>query len=175
MQQWVLSCCQKEANTKTCLLIVDVQVGFINESTKHIPSLVEVAQNKYDYIVATRFFNPENSFFRKLIKWNRFSLGSNDFALAFDVRKDALIIDKPIYTCVSESLIQWLKERGISVVHVCGIDTDICVTKCAVDLFEHGVEPIVLSSLCASHMGEEAHNNALRTLVRFIGNSQVRQ
>lgn len=161
-------------NSKACLLIVDVQTGFINESTKHIPPLVEIAQLKYDYVVATRFFNPENSFFRTLIKWTRFTPGSEDIALAFHAREDALIIDKPIYSCVSNNFINWLRDRDISVVHICGIDTDICVTKCAVDLFEQGVEPVVLSGLCASHAGENAHNNALGTLKRFIGKSQIR-
>lgn len=161
-------------DSKSCLLIVDVQIGFINESTRHVPSLVEAVQVEYDYVVATRFFNPENSFFRKLIKWERFSPGSDDIPLAFSARKDALIIDKPRYTCVSDNFISWLSERDISVVHVCGIDTDICVTKCAVDLFEHDIEPIVLSGLCASHAGEDAHQNALNTLKRYIGKSQVR-
>lgn len=162
------------SDAKSCLLIVDVQNGFINESTKHVPSLVEAAQMEYDYIVATRFFNPENSFFRTLIKWERFSPGSDDIPLAFSVRKDALIIDKPRYTCVSDKFIGWLCERNITVVHVCGIDTDICVTKCAVDLFENGIEPVVLSALCASHAGKDAHQNALSTLKRYIGKSQVR-
>lgn len=128
----------------------------------------------YCYVIATRFFNPENSFYRKLIGWDRFSLGSEDIPLAFSARKDALIIDKPTYTCVSDSFISWLNERDISAVHVCGIDTDICVTKCAVDLFERGIEPVVLSGLCASHAGEDAHPNALNTLRRYIGRSQVR-
>ena len=159
---------------KNCLLIVDVQNGFINASTKHIPPLVESAQHKYDYVVATRFFNPENSFFRTLIKWNRLAFGSSDFHLAFNPRKDALIIDKPAYTCVSESFINWLNERDVSVVYVCGMDTDICVTKCAVDLFERGIEPVVLSELCASYAGKSAHKNALKTLRRYIGESQVK-
>ncbi len=162
------------SDLKSCLLIVDVQNGFINESTKHIPPLIESAQRKYDYVVATRFFNPDNSFFRTLIKWNRFAPGSDDVLLAFDPRKDALIIDKPTYTCVSESFVGWINDRGISVVYVCGIDTDICVTKCAVDLFEHGIEPVVLSELCASCAGENAHKNALSTLKRYIGESQIK-
>ena len=161
-------------NPKTCLLIIDVQTGFINESTKHIPPLVEAAQQKYDYVVATRFFNPENSFFRTLIKWTCFIPGSDDIPLAFHASKDALIIDKPIYSCVSDNFIDWLRDRDITVVHICGIDTDICVTKCAVDLFEQGVEPVILSALCASYAGEDAHNNALSTLERYIGKSQVR-
>ena len=34
---------------KTCLVIVDMQVGFMNEHTKHLPELIEkyVRQNKF--------------------------------------------------------------------------------------------------------------------------------
>ncbi len=158
---------------KACLLIVDVQIGFINKSTKHIPALVEIAQQEYKYVAATRFFNPENSFFRKLIQWKRFAPGSADTALAFYAKTDALIIDKSIYSCVSKDFLKWIADREITKIHICGIDTDICVTKCAVDLFENDIEPVVLASLCASHAGEIAHNNALSTLKRFIGKSQV--
>jgi len=161
-------------NSKNCLIIVDVQNGFINDFTKHIPPLVERSQYEYDFVIATRFFNPEQSFFRTLIKWNQFSPGSEEINLAFKTREDALIIDKPIYTCVSLELINWLKNRNISIVYICGIDTDICVTKCAVDLFENSIEPVVLSNMCASHAGEGAHRNSLSTLKRYIGKSQVR-
>jgi len=159
---------------QSCLLIVDVQVGFINKHTEHIPKLVEVEQYKYDHVAVTRFFNPENSPFRSLIKWDRFGVGSNDVALAFPPKDKVLIIDKPIYSCVTASFIEWLRNRSISIVYVCGVDTDICVTKCAVDLFENGFEPVVLSGMCASHAGLEAHNSALITLRRYIGTSQVR-
>jgi nicotinamidase-related amidase len=160
--------------TTSCLLIVDVQAGFINEPTKHIPALVAQAQAKYDVVVVTRFYNPEGSLFRKLIKWENFSPGSSEIELAFAPRKDAIIIEKSIYTCVNDQFIQWLKSRNISEVHICGIDTDICVAKCAVDLFEHEIEPVVLGNLCASHAGGAAHLGALATIARFIGSGQVR-
>ena len=156
-----------------CLLIVDVQVGFINDATKHIPMLVEELQKKYRYVYVTRFYNKENSFYRKLIKWNRFDKGSDDFKLAFKPATDAVIIDKSIYSCVSPSFLQDLNGNKIDDVDVCGIDTDICVTKCAVDLFEAGIVPRVLSSYCGSHAGQEAHIQALGTLKRFIGRDQV--
>lgn len=155
----------------SCLLIVDVQKGFINDFTKHIPPLVENIQYKYKHLIVTRFYNPENSFYRKLLKWNRFDIYSDDFSLAFNVRKDALIIDKSVYSCVSLELLKWLKNRNINEVHIAGIDTDICVTKCAVDLFENDIKPVVISNLCASYAGIEAHKMGLLTLTleRFIG------
>uniref|UniRef100_UPI003340C66F isochorismatase family cysteine hydrolase n=1 Tax=Castellaniella defragrans TaxID=75697 RepID=UPI003340C66F len=154
-------------------MIVDVQNGFISRSTEHIPALVESAQKDYDVVYATRFYNPTGSFFRTLIKWNRLGRDSSEFALAFRLEVGGTIIDKPIYTCVDKLFVAGLRGQNISVVDVCGIDTDICVTKCAVDLFESGIEPRVLARLCASNAGQEAHEHALRTLERYIGKGQV--
>lgn len=156
-----------------CLLIIDVQVGFINKFTAHIPKLVEELQNNYKYVYATRFYNKKDSLYRKLIKWNRFDKGSKDFQLAFTPSENAVIIDKSIYSCVNPAFLQEINGKDINEIDICGIDTDICVTKNAVDLFENGIVPFVLAKYCASHAGEVAHTNALRTLNRFIGRAQV--
>jgi len=58
-------------------------------------------------------------------------------------------------------------------VHIGGLETDICVMKNAVDLFEAGIVPVVLSKYCASCSGEPAHLNALQTMRRYIGAGQV--
>ncbi len=38
------------------LLIIDVQKGFINEWTRHIPARVESLQSEFDRLWVTRFF-----------------------------------------------------------------------------------------------------------------------
>lgn len=157
----------------TCLFIVDVQRGFIRDATAHIPALVEAAQRNYTHVVATRFYNPPESLYRRIIGWDKFSKGEPDVDLAFAVREDALVIDKPRYSCINDSMLSTLRAWEVKSVDVCGIDTDICVTKTAVDLFEGGIVPRVLSSLCASHAGPEFHDMALRILRRYIGASQV--
>jgi nicotinamidase-related amidase len=66
-----------------------------------------------------------------------------------------------------------LERRKISEVFLCGIETDCCVLKTAVDLFEHHYRPVVLSSACASRAGKENHEAGLKILRRMIGNEQV--
>ncbi len=158
---------------KKCLLIVDVQKGFINNSTKKIPQKIEKIQNEYETVFITKFFNKENSFFRNLLEWNKFSINSEDFELAFTPSPKAIIISKSIYTCVNKNFLKKIDSLNIKAIDIVGIDTDICVTKCAVDLFEAGIVPRVLSNFCASHAGEEAHKFALKTLARYIGSKQI--
>ena len=157
----------------SCLLIVDVQNGFINEYTQHIPQLVERAQNDFKYVIVTKFYNPINSPYRNLIKWNKFTENSRDTELAFNARKDSLVLNKPIYTCVNDDFKYFVNKNNIKTIYVCGIDTDICVTKCCVDIFEYGLIPIVISNLCASHAGVEINDWALKILARYIGKDQI--
>lgn len=158
---------------KKCLLIIDTQIGFINKNTKHIPSLVEKIQYEFKYVYITKFFNPKGSFYRKLIRWNKLSKNSKEFELAFKARNDAVIIEKSIYSCITVDFLNDLKNKGITKVYLCGIDTDICVTKCAVDLFENRIQPFILEKYCASTAGKIAHQSALTTLKRFIGKNQI--
>lgn len=160
--------------TRAALLIVDVQRGFINDATVHIPARVEALQANYPLVIATRFINLPESNYRRLIHWERFGPGSTDTEFAFLPRADALILDKPRYTCVDAEFLDMLDAHAIDEIHVCGINTDICVTKCAVDLFEVDRTPVVLGDYCASHAGTEFHAAALRILARFIGRDQIR-
>lgn len=159
--------------TSAALLIVDVQKGFLNDWTGHIPAQVEALQNRYEKVFVTRFSNPEGSNYRKLIGWRPFAPGTRDTELAFTPRDDAVIIDKVVYSCVTGGFLARLKGIGIDTVHLSGIATDNCVLKCAVDLFEAGLRPIVLADFCASHGGPECHDCGLRLLRRFIGEQQV--
>ena len=159
--------------SKTALLVVDVQKGFINEHTAHIPALVQELIPSYQTIFATRFYNPEDSNYRRLLKWHRFSRESPDTELAFKPTENVRIIDKPIYTCVTDTFLATLDELEITAVHIVGIETDICVSKCAVDLFEKGRTPFVLAKYCASYDGPELHKAGLQIIAKYIGADQI--
>ena len=160
-------------NPRSALLIVDVQVGFVNDATRHIVPKVEELQRKYAHVYATRFINAEGSPYRKLLDWHRFYESSGDVPLAFDPADGVTVIDKHVYTCITPAFLQDLRSKGIEEVAICGIDTDACVSACAVDLFENGFRPILLSEACASHAGAEYHEAALRILARLIGKNQI--
>lgn len=157
----------------SCLIIIDVQKGFINQWTGHVPARVRARQDDYDHIIVTRFINPPGSPHRRFLGWPRFAPGSADTELAFAPRDGARIMDKSTYTCAPGDFIAELKQNGVERVHLCGIATDSCVLKTAVDLFEAGLEPLVLAADCASHGGPECHEAGLLLLARFIGAERV--
>lgn len=160
-------------DSNNALLIIDVQMGFVNDATRHVVAKVQALQKQYPHVYATRFINAEGSPYRKLLDWHRFYESSADVPLAFQPVDGAVIIDKNIYTCVTPGFLQDLRSKGIEEVAICGIDTDACVSACAVDLFENGIRPILLSEACASHAGAEYHEAALRILARLIGENQI--
>ena len=160
-------------NPRSALLIVDVQVGFVNDATRHILPRVEALQKQYAHVYATRFINAEGSPYRRLLDWHRFYRDSEDVPLAFEPVDGVVVIDKHVYTCVTPALLDDLRGKGIEEVAICGIDTDACVSACAVDLFENGIRPVLLSDACASHAGTEYHEAALRILARLIGKNQI--
>jgi nicotinamidase-related amidase len=155
------------------LLIIDVQIGFINKSTAHVPQRVSPLQDSFDHVFVTRLYNPQKSLYRKLVGWDGFSLGSTDTRLAFTPREDATILDKSTYSCVQESLVERLRRDGISRVHLCGIATEGSVMLSAVDLFQAGIEPLVLAHACGSTAGHADHEAGLQILKRLIGAKQV--
>jgi nicotinamidase-related amidase len=158
-----------------CLMIIDVQRGFINRWTAAVPDAVEALQERYEHVIALRFLNPEGSFHRRLIGWGRFAPGSAETELAFTPRADALVLEKTTYSALVPAVRSELRRIGADEVHLCGIATDGCVLKTAVDLFEAGIVPVVLADACASHGGPECHRAGLMLLKRFIGERQVRE
>ncbi len=159
--------------TTHCLMIIDVQRGFINRWTSKIPDVVSALQHAHPHVIVARFANPEGSMHRRLFGWHRMAPGTKETELAFLPRPDALVVDKHTYTALTPAVRSELRRIGATEVALCGIATDGCVLKTAVDLFEAGIRPIVLADACGSHGGPECHEAGLLLLRRFIGEAQV--
>lgn len=161
----------------SCLLVVDVQSGFISSATASIPSAVRAfcESTPFKHRIFTRFNNPGvGGPFVKILKWRRLSHDS-ETALAPEVADlPTLVIDKYAYSpFVDTKLEDILRNLGVYEVAVCGIDTDICVLTTAVDLFDRGFRPVVVSDLSMSHAGRVFHDAAIKILPRFIGADNV--
>ena len=155
------------------LLVIDVQRGFVNEHTRHVVPVVERLQDAFERVIATRFVNAPGSPYRAFLDWGRFGEGSADGALAFRPAPHAVTVEKTVYSCVTDAFLDGLRESGTTEVSLCGIDTDACVLVTAIDLFQHGIRPVVLSGACASHAGPECHEAGLRLLERLVGKGQI--
>lgn len=160
------------------MLVVDVQRGFINEFTHHIPSRVArlIDTHEFEPVLFTRFVNTPDSPYQRLLDWHACQ-GPPETELVPElsgVARPANVFEKRGLTGVPDALAERLRRDRVTEINVVGIDTDMCVLKVAMDLFDAGIEPIVLIDCCGSTAGLQAHLAGLAILSRNIGPHQLR-
>lgn len=162
----------------TAMAVIDIQNGFITDGSRHIvPKVIQLLQ--YAGVVKvpcffTRFINHPESGHVKWIRWSRL-MSPPEIGLYPDILPYAqLVFDKPGYTSFTPDVRIWIQKNAITRLYCCGIATESCVLKTAVDAFEIDIEPVVVYDACASHAGQAAHKAGLFVLSRFIGKGQLR-
>jgi nicotinamidase-related amidase len=162
---------------KPVLLVIDMQNGFLGERSRHVIGhvvhLISECQQRSIPVVLTRFQNREGSPYETLIRWRRLR-GETETALTKELQNiPGTVIDKDFYSAFTPEFEQLLDENGWKTLIHCGVATESCVMKTAVDAFERNLTPVVISDACASHAGVEIHNAGLMILERFIGRDQI--
>lgn len=155
--------------TPSVLIVIDLQQGFVTDHSRHIVKPVEQIQDKFNHVVLTRFYNPQGSPFREFIDYQKLSPGDAEGELAIEPGKNAEIMERALYTCVNAELLEYLEETGAKEAYICGIATEACVLKTALDLFEQNIRCWVITDLCASDEGNAYHELALTLLAKLIG------
>ncbi len=155
------------------LLVIDLQKNFINENTENVPNNISnlINTNRFDYVVFTKFVNDINSQFYKILGYKG-CLNTEDRRIVIDTNNNK-IIEKKIYTALNQELVQFIKENNIGIIYLCGIDTDACVLKTAIDLFENNYNVKVIEDCSMSHSGIEFHEYAIKILEKLIGKQNV--
>lgn len=155
------------------LIVIDVQKAFINENTNQIIEKINdlINSNSFENIIFTRFINYNDSIWVK--KLNYKECISDDSKRVMVDTKDNLLFDKNTYSSLTNELKQYIKDNNINNIYLCGIDTECCVLKTALDLFEENYNVYVLKDYCACTYGELRHNNAIEIIKRNIGNKYV--
>lgn len=160
------------------LLVVDVQRGFINEFTSHIPERIArlIERQGFSRVAFTKFVNSEDGPYPRFVGWRGCMPGSETEIMPELVPHASpnLTFTKPGFAGISEELGAYLQEHNIQRVFLAGIDTDMCVLKVALDIFDLNIEPIVLVDCCASTSGLQSHLAGLAVLARNIGAQQLR-
>lgn len=161
------------------LLIVDVQVGFINNFTHHIPQrLVQLLQTQqFDAVLFTRFINNDEGPYSRFLQWHGCDRDP-EIQLVGELQPFAqanLVFSKTGICGLPQELATYLHQQAVEQISIAGIDTDMCVLKMAMDLFDVGIEPIVLTDCCASTAGLQAHLAGLAVLSRNIGAQRLKE
>ena len=150
------------------ILIVDVQRGFLNEFTHHVPQRLRrlLEQGAHDPVLFTRFVNVKGGPYPTFLGWEAM-VTAPDTDLAPGLEPFAArgrVFEKRGVCGLPQALDAYLKGERPKRVYVAGIDTDMCVLKIAMDLFDRSIEPVVLTDCCASTAGLQAHLAGLAVL-----------
>lgn len=163
-----------------CLFVIDMQNGFVsNKSAPIVPAVADLLERwraaGRPYVLS-RFINYPDSSYERLIGWSRMQ-DSPEIDLVPELASAgsgaAAVIDKGIYSAFTEECTQLVERNGWDNIVVAGIATESCVLKTAVDAFELGLTPWVVTDACYSHAGAEPHNAGLLVAQRFIGRNQL--
>lgn len=157
------------------IIVVDVQNGFITPESAHVPGRIKslLDQVSFEHRIFTRFLNCPGSPYEKLLSWTRLRESPEIDIVPTLADYPTVIVDKNIYSSVGPELNRIAAEHELTEFYVCGIDTEICVLKTCVDLFESGHRPLLLADCCMSHYGPTLHEAGLAILPRFIGGRQM--
>ena len=159
------------------LLVVDVQRCFLNRYTAHVPGRVRrlIEGGGHDPVLFTRFVNAPDGPYHRCLDWHECGEPpETDLAPELEAAAGSdRVFTKPGYTGLPDELAARLRELAPEEVTLVGIDTDMCVLKVAMDVFDLGIEPIVLVDCCASTGGLQAHLAGLAVLSRNIGARQL--
>jgi nicotinamidase-related amidase len=164
-------------DSNALLLIVDVQNGFVTPDTEHILGTVNKLIEKFRTVgrpvMFTRFVNPENGPWERIKDWHDMK-GGKSTELHPDLdHKGEVVLDKGSFSGWGDELSQQCVSGKIDTVVLCGIDTDQCVLATAMDIFDAGLRPVIVTDACASSAGPEFHELGLKLLKRLIGEKQL--
>ncbi len=168
------------SDKSSVLIVIDVQNGFLTEHSQPVvPVIVELVQRWQAAggdTVFTRYLNFPGSQYERLLGWTELCESpATDIVdeLAPYAGKATAIVDKTIYTLFNEEGAALVKERAWTDLYICGIDTNSCVLKTAVDAFEQDLTPWIVTDASASHSGTHTHDAGLLVASKFIGGAHL--
>ncbi|GAA4980593.1 isochorismatase family cysteine hydrolase [Pseudonocardia tropica] len=162
------------------LVVVDVQNGFVTEHSRHVVPIIEKLAREWIEagrdVVFTRYLNYDDSPFERIMGWSKLK-DSPEIDIVDELeelsRKATAVVDKKVYTLFDDEGAALVAEHGWTDMFVCGIDTEVCVLKTAVDAFEHDIRACLLTDASASHSGLAPHQAGVLVAQKMIGRQQT--
>ena len=156
---------------RNCLVIIDVQRGFLTDDTDFIPEKIRqlTESMNFDHIVATKYINTQDSPHYLFTNWDGLMDPESQQLDEFVASISEKVFDKNINSCFSEEFVTFLRENDITKLFFVGIDTDCCVMKSAFDCFDRIIPFDVFTECCASTGGKNIHEAACEVMKRNLG------
>jgi Amidases related to nicotinamidase len=159
----------------SCLLLIDVQNGFVSDKTKHILPRMRrlIKEGNFDHVVATRFVNQKDGPYVRFMGWEKLMSEEETKLIDFVDKSAEKVFKKSIYSAVNAGLLKFAKDNSIDTFYLAGIDTDCCILKTAVDMFEKNMDFKVLLNYSASNGGRKSFNASVTVMNRLVGGDRL--
>ena len=128
------------SNDRAALLIIDLQEDFVTKDNRHVSYNATQLQTEFSHIYASKFI-PDDCENERTGQKN----------LAFEPHRMAKIFEKSTYSAATPEVIQDLQRKGIDTVHICGLESNVCILSTAIALLDAGFDVIVRTEACASN------------------------
>lgn len=161
---------------KSALIVVDMQMGFMNEHTEYLENKIAsyIDNRSFDIIIGTKYINNEKTACYIFEGWKECMDGTVDTYLVPKISSRVNVtFEKSVYSCWSETLKDYLKSRNIDDIYFCGVNTGCCVLHSAFDAYNDLFSCYVIEDLCGSTSGEESHKAAITILKECITQERV--
>ncbi len=148
------------------LLVVDLQPEFKDKEGQYerILQFVKDAKNgDYDYVIGTQCLNSVDSPFVKYNNW----LDCLDGCEPLEYEPD-LKLEKTTYGLSSYGVLPIDNEYDII-----GFNTDACVLKIAMDMFDRNYNIRVLTDYCFSSSGSAQHSSGVKLLKHLMSDAVI--
>lgn len=153
--------------SKDCLLIIDLQRGFINEHTSHLPQKITecLARRSFSAVIATRYCNTPSTACYRLGGWRDCMEGTPAAELVPELMPHVQrIFDKHTFSGCTRELQTFLHEAQFDRLYICGVNTDCCVLATVFACYDAVQELSVIEYLCGSTLGPHKHRNAIELM-----------
>ncbi|QDY76788.1 isochorismatase family cysteine hydrolase [Streptomyces qinzhouensis] len=162
------------------LVVIDMQNGFVNHHSRQaVPTVTDLVARWSAAgrpVLFTRYFNYPDSPYERFFQWRRLrDSPETDLVpeLAEPAARAHAVLDKTGYTLFTPEATDLIRQAGWTDLVFCGIATESCVLKSAVDAFEHGYAPWIVTDACVSDAGPDVHDAGLVVARRLIGSGQL--
>lgn len=160
---------------KRLYLGIDLQEGFLNDELRAGDYVDRVCKfitglDKVD-VVLTRFVNTPGNNFDELLGY---TITDPETTLIGDLEKGGYeVIEKSTYSAWLPQIIGRLERDNVDELVMFGLDSHACVLKTALDAFDAGAKPVVLTDLSRSSEGKERNEQGLELIGALIGEKQL--
>lgn len=156
------------------LIIIDMQEGFRCKLSEQIISNIDHLIKKFNgNIVFSCFKNQNKSMFETALKWKSFQNKEERATLGELKKYEFSVYWHDSYTILNKKLIDYINENKFNNIYLCGIYTDVCIIKAAMDGFDCNLNMKVVADCCMSLHSQNHHKTTIDSIKHIIGKNNV--